>query len=293
MATETVEAPVKSMFCEVDRAHLVDPDTEVFRNHIASSYPAYMNKHAIEEMEQQVDTIVDTLGDGRAHPSAIEFYKRKVSRERKRLDDIKRQTPKFTGSEMTHIKSAFINLESQVRPALFTEVDMETGKGVDVAEEARRMSLEPTIPIDKWLAESCNVTVTEGKCTRSEAEKALIIANWHLTGGDKTYLIDNLRRKQGGSQAKSSQVQVDVDLKSMPEQPMDIGAFSRLEAKLKALEIKLEEKAVAVKEYPEWKCEEEGCDFVGTTKNKGIHKALHVRKANIKAKELASTEEKG
>jgi len=289
VATETVEAPPKSMFCEVDRAHLVDPDTGSYRNHIASSYPAYMNKHAIEEMEQEADTMVDSLGDGRVDPSAIEFYKRKVTKQRKRLDDIKQQTPKFTGSEMTHIKDSFIDLENQVRPALFTEKDMETGKGVDVAEEARRMSLEPTIPIDKWLAESCNVTVTEGKCTRSEAEKALIIANWHLTGGDKTYLIDNLRRKQGGSQAKPDS----VSMSSIPAERYDMAfggeAFSRLEAKLKALETRLEEKTKP-KEYPEWKCEEEGCDFVGTTKNKGIHKALHVRKANIKAKELADKE---
>ncbi len=289
MATETVEAPVKSMFCEVDRAHLVDSDTGAYRHHISSSYPAYMNKHAIEEMEQEADTMADSLGEGRVNPMAIEFYKRKVTKQRKRLDDIKEQTPKFTSSEMTHMKSAFTDLENHVRPALFTEVDMETGKGVDVAEEARRMSLVPTISIDRWLSESCNVRVTDGKCTRSEAERALIIANWHLTGGDKTYLIDNLRRKQGGSQAKSSQVQVGVDLKSMPEEPMDKGAFNRLEAKLKDLEIKLQEKTI-IKEYPEWKCEEEGCSFVGTTKNKGIHKALHVRQTNIKAKKLASKE---
>jgi hypothetical protein len=40
----------------------------------------------------------------------------------------------------------------------------------------------------------------------------------------------------------------------------------------------------------EWKCEEEGCNFVGTNRNKGIHKALHVRQAKKKARELAVTE---
>jgi len=274
VGVETQEKP-KSMFCEVDRAHLVDEDTNKFRNHISSSYPAYMHKHGIEKLEESVDEIASALDEKRADPRAVEFYRRKLSREKTRLDDIREQTPKFDNSEMAHIKNSFENLEKEVASALYTEKDMETGKGIDPAEEARRMT-NPVIPIDKWLAESCNVKVRGGKCSRSEAEKVLKIANWHLTGGDKTYLVENLRIKRGGSAAKSSSVTVDVDLKEMER-------YRKLEEKIEMLEDKLK--------VEEWECKEDGCKVVLTKDSERIHKAMHTRERNKdKKKQLVGKE---
>ena len=157
-------------------------------------------------------------------------------------------------------------MEKEVRPALFTEVDMETGKGVDVAEEARRMSLEPTISIDKWLAESCNVRVQNGKCTRSEAEKVLKIANWHLTGGDKTYLIENLRRKQGGNAAKPNA----ISMSDIPREKYDavfgnkLPGYESLEKKIADLEARLSEKEKD-NENKNKEDEAKGSEIVGVT----------------------------
>lgn len=237
MTTATIEEKVKSMFCEVDRTHQVDKDTLEYKNHIASSYPAYMEIKQMQNLEQSVADRESALDKGAVSIEAIEYYKRQLKNEKKRLEDIKSQIPKFSQNELTHMKTEFNRLEDNVRAAKFTEMEMETMKGIDPHEESRRMS-EPCIPIDKWIAESCNVghIDSKGRCSRSEAERALKIINWHLTGGGQegAYITSNLHRTQGGSY-KSSQVSVDIDLKLMEQ-------MRQLQEKINDLELKIKQK---------------------------------------------------
>ncbi len=279
MSVETQEKSkekVKSMFCEVDRTHQVDDDGN-FKNHIASSTPAYMKKEAIHQLENTAKTREDAIMRNAVSSSAIEWYKRQLTKEKKRLNDIQEQTPRFSQAEITHIKNSFSDLEQEVRSAQFTVTDMETMKGINPQHEADRMT-EPCIPIDSWLAESCNLRVdAKGKVTRSEAEKALKMAHWHLNGGGQegSYMLDNLRKtKIGGNAAKPSQVSVGIDLKQME-------AINELKVKIADLENKIKEE--------EWECKEDGCNVMVTKKTKGVHKALHVRQAK-KAKELVGKE---
>lgn len=284
MSPETQEK-VKSMFCEVDKANVVVDD--VYKNHIASSKPAYMHKSAMENLEDSVNSTAEALGEGRVEPSAVEFYRRKLSREKLRLDAIKDQTPKYTPVEMGEISTARKCLDVKISDALFTKSDMEKGL-VDPAKEADRMT-EPCIEVDRKLAAMCNVKLTNGKCSRSEAEIIRKMALWHESNGEDPAFTEELRKDKGGHAKKADT----ISMSSIPRENYDRAfgnkstGFEVLEKKIADLEVRLSEKETENKKKVEsviWKCEEEGCDFVGTNKNKGIHKALHVRKANIAAK---------
>lgn len=219
MSTDTMERPVekvKSMFGEVDRKHLFDKETGEYKGKkTASSYPAYMQKKAKEQLEQSIEERQDALDNRHVSSSALEYTKRQLIKERQRLAEIN-EVPVFNATEKADMNVSFSALEQEVSSAQFTERDMETMKGIDPGEEARRMT-EPCVRVDKLLAKRCNVELDAktGMISRSQAEKILKITHWHLTGGDEPYLLENLRRKAGGSASKSNQITVGIDLKEM------------------------------------------------------------------------------
>jgi len=219
--TETLEQPktekIKSMFGKVDRKHLFDRETEEYKGeHISSSYPAYMHPKSMQDLEQGINETSESIAQGHVYSSALEYTKRRLKKERIRLDDIKDQIPKYSSVELKAISSSRKDLDTEIKAALFTKSDMETRPQLG-AEEARRMT-EPCIKVDKLLAAQCNVSLTNGKCTRSEAEKIRKMALWHETNGEATGFTDELRDDRGSHMGKSNLVSVDGSLEDMEVQ---------------------------------------------------------------------------
>ncbi len=270
VSTDTLEKPkekVKSMFCEkVDRANVV-VDGE-YKNHISSSLPAYMHRYAMEKLEDSVDTIKQQLAVGAVDPKALEFTQRKLKRETKRFHDIQEQRPVFNQVEMGQISSARKDLEDEMRPLYFTKSDMNS-TNPDPQIEADRMST-PCVKVNALLAERCNVKLTNGKCTRSQAELIRQMALFHETGGQSVAYTEDLRTDRGGHVRKSSQVSVDIDLKAMEEKNKII---KELEKKMANMQVVLDkaEKVVEKAEVEMYTCPD--CDKEMKLSAKGIHDA--------------------
>lgn len=273
MSAGTLEKEkVKSMFCEkVDRANVVVDDE--YKNHISSSKPAYMHKGAMEKLEQSVGDTAEALEGGRIDSQALEFTRRKLARERKRLHDIKEQTPVYTPVEMQHISSTRKDLDVEISNALFTKSDMEKGL-VDPSKEADRMSL-PCIKVDRKLAAMCDVELTDGKCSRSEAEGIRKMALWHETGGTVPAYTEELRRDHGGHAKKSSQVSVGIDLNEMERVRLLEEKIAKLEA---MVDVKVAAETIEKKEtYTCPDCNEEVAE-----KGRAIHDSRWCKVKNKK-----------
>ena len=286
MSTETLEKPtekVKSMFCEkVDRANVVVD--EEHKNHISSSKPAYMHRYAMEKLEESKDTLEQQLRDGVVDPKALEFTKRKLKREAKRLDDIHEQTPVYTHSEMAHIKDARMRMEEEMKPLYFTKSDMNSNNP-DPQVEADRMTM-PCVKVDALLAKRCNVELTNGKCSRSQAELIRKMALWHETGGEAPAYTEELRTDSGGHVRKSSQVSVDIDLKAMEAKNAIIAELEKKMASLQAVvdeaDKKIEEGVVEVAEVKTETYICPDCNKTVNIKGKGIHDARWCKVKNKK-----------
>ncbi len=295
---------MKSMFGAVDRKG------NVKEGKVGSYSPAWSQKVLIKDLNEEIGRLERDL-QARVIPSEeMGTVNNEVLNLKGKMDAIVNSKPKYSVGEEKALLTTLKSLNDQVGRTLYSEYEQEKpGKyanphlEADINDYAHIAKIE----VNKEIAEACNVNPQKMKdigsntnvhISRNSADKMrrFICDYWDIPEYNREHLR---KRNFEGRKSNVSMSNVNAERYDMAfgGENKDVSeVITELKKEVEALRVRVEEKKAMIKpkketKTVEWKCEEEGCNFVGTTRNKGIHKALHVRQANIKAKkELAVTE---
>jgi hypothetical protein len=142
------------------------------RKIIASEYPVWYNRQAVEEMQDDIRRDEYALKMGYVKEAQIPQVRERLNKIKEKLEGIEESIPKLTSKQKDDIAGAVEYLGNEIQEKMFTRSQMQKGLA-DSHEEARRM-INPSItvtPIVAELASSCNVPIIDGKISRDGAAK--------------------------------------------------------------------------------------------------------------------------
>lgn len=159
---------------------------------VASEYPAWYNRHLIDELSEDIGSTEMNLKEGRVSESQVYATREKLTRLKSKLEDIERSVPQLDGKNIDKLAKVRKELGKEIASKMYSRSDMQKGLA-DSHDEARRMTV-PSIslsPEAHEIAKACNVQAKDGKVSRTEAEKIWKIAGRFLGEGSNT---EQLRR---------------------------------------------------------------------------------------------------
>ena len=159
---------------------------------VASEYPAWYNRHLVDELSEDINVTEIALREGRVQDSQLHTTKEKLSRLKSKLEDIESSVPKFDAKGIDRLAKVRKELGKDIASMMYSRSDMQKGLA-DSHDEARRMTAQSISlsPEAHEIAKACNVTPKDGRVSRTEAEKIWKIAGRFLGEGSNT---ESLRR---------------------------------------------------------------------------------------------------
>ena len=139
---------------------------------IVSEYPADYFKAHKEELKESIARKERELARGTIAPTEVMYAQQELAREKKRLDEIEKSTPKLTDIQKDELTQAREGLGMKIQDSMFTRSDMMLGLA-SAHEEASRMA-DPCIPLTKeeqGYAEACGIRVDDGRVSRNNASR--------------------------------------------------------------------------------------------------------------------------
>lgn len=136
---------------------------------IRSFKPSWAEAHALEELQESIDSTKRQLKQGLIPPSEVPYAEARIERGEKRLKEINDSKPKLNAASKDWVSKERTRVADEIRQSMFTNTEMEAGFA-DPHEEAARMT-EKKIPLDPEQAKACGITLVKGKGSRKDAEK--------------------------------------------------------------------------------------------------------------------------
>src|SRR3990172_5513817 len=139
---------------------------------IVSEYPAGYFKAHKEELEESIARKERELARGTIAPTEVMYAQQELAREKKRLDEIEKSTPKLTDIQKDELTQAREGLGMKIKDSMFTRSDMMLGLA-SAHEEASRMA-DPCILLTKEeqvYADACGIRVDDGRVSRNNASR--------------------------------------------------------------------------------------------------------------------------
>ena len=158
---------------------------------LKSTYPSWY-------FEAQLDDKKEELRQRTRKPAADEVpgdidpeYIQQTQALKETISSVESSKPKLNGAQKTFLKKAVGTLENDIAQSMFSYDDMHTGEAS--AHEELKRQINPCIPIDKRVAELCNLkSFKKGLVSRDDATIAMQIINKSL--GEPTN-SERLRRR--------------------------------------------------------------------------------------------------
>lgn len=293
---------MESMFGAVDRK---DGKTD---GKIGSYSPAWTQKNNITELKEEIGVLERDLGAGVIPSEEIGAVGNAIKNLKVRMNDIVKSKPKYSTSEEKTLLGELKSLNGQVGRTLYSEYEQEKpGKYANPHLEADINDFPhiAKIEVNKEIALACNInpekmkdigSATNVHISRNSADKVrrFLCDYWDIPEYNREHLRS---RHYEGRKSTISMSDVNPERFNMAFGKEGNGndEVTKLRKEVANLRTLIEEKKTISKsrkesKVVEWKCEEEGCGYVGTNRNKGIHLALHVKQAKKKARELVSME---
>lgn len=269
---------------------------------VCSYSPAWGQTTNVAELETDIVKLEQDVNAGLVPSEEVFTWKREIDAKKQRRNEIVNSKPKYSVSEEKALLDELKVLNQREASTLYSEYEQEQpGKYSNPRREADLNDF-PCIEVNKEIAEACDVksekmknigSSRDVKISRNQIDKVrrMICEYFGIREHNREYL--RKRNVQGARpsvgyvsqefgekyDAVFGKKEINPDIVEVKELRAEV---ARLKAVVPKPPKKRERKAV---EVVPWECEEEGCDFKGTNKNKGIHKALHVRMANKVKKE--------
>ena len=139
---------------------------------ITSEYPAFYFHNHYEELKETTERQERQIELGLVPASELPYVKAEVSRNQKRMVDIKEANPRLSGLQKDAIHKIYKDLADSISDSMYIRSDMKKGL-VDAHEEARRM-IEPIISIkgkEKFF-HNMGIRAQDGKVSRNQASRA-------------------------------------------------------------------------------------------------------------------------
>ena len=286
---------MKSMFGAVDRKNKKEDGK------VCSYSPAWGQTTNVSELKTDITKLEQDVNAGLVPSEEVYTWKREIESKKKRMQEIVDSKPKYSETEEKALLNELKILNDRESKTLYSEYEQEQpGKYANPRREADLNDF-PCIEVNKTIAEACDVKPEKMKnigstnnvqISRNQTDKVrrMICEYFGIREHNREYL-----RKRNMQGAKPSVGYVNQEFGEKYDEIFgkkeinpDVKEVEDLRAEVARLkeDAKTEKpKRKPAKEAQPWECEEEGCGFKGTTKNKGIHKALHVRMANKAKKE--------
>ncbi len=261
---------------------------------VASHMPAWTQTKAKEHLKEQIGKNERTLKLQGLTLDDAHHIRQRLEKEKTRLHEVEKK-PEFTPTELSELQTELKNLDDRVRDALFSEYEQE--KRIASPQVVSDRNDLPCISLkSKDVAKACDVRkITEkGKISLNDADKIrqILYSYFDNPQYSRTYLRPKHfeGRKQVVSTCTTDEGRETFDNVFSKNKQLE-NQNKELLAKIESLEKKTDD-LIKVKEvkkdkiYPTWDCPK--CDFVGTTKQKGIHLAKHRREEIAREKEMVA-----
>lgn len=148
---------------------------------IASEYPLWYNRQILDELKEDISMAEFEIKSGRIADTQLVAAKDRLNKLRGRMEEVESSLPKLDSATTDKLSKARKDLGKEIASRLYSRSEMKKGLA-DSHEEARRMTT-PNIKLSPELievAEACNVKHTDGKISRTEAEKIWKITSRYL-----------------------------------------------------------------------------------------------------------------
>lgn len=168
-------------------------------NRIRSPLPAWYQKAAIAELEENIGRKKRALKNRMIKEDLIMRTEAEIKAEEERLNEIVSSLPKLNSAQRDRCASSYKMLADQIRESMPTRKQTRDGL-VSPQKEYQRLKVAKHIKIDPDIAAACGVRPQNGKITGTEAATCYKILGGAL--GEETN-IEHLRR-DGNSEAYQS-----------------------------------------------------------------------------------------
>lgn len=172
------------VFSEIDYAEVKG------KKILGSEYPAWYNEAMIDEIREGIRTDELSLEKGMVKQDRRHDVRERIKKNQERLESILESSPDLDDKQKDYVHKVRTELGKEISRMMFTRSQMQKGLA-DSHTEARRMK-DPSIPVAGAIhdmAKACNVPITNGKISRSGAEKVWKICSRKLGEISNTELL--------------------------------------------------------------------------------------------------------
>jgi superfamily II RNA helicase len=160
--------------------------------HISSEYPMWYNRQMLEELKEDITMAEFELKSGRIKDDKLPQARARLKSLQNKMEEVEKSMPKLQDKDVDKLAKVRKELGKEIASRMYSRSDMKKGLA-DAHEEVRRMET-PSISLSPEmheLAAACNVKPTDGKVSRTQAEKIWKITSRYL---DESSNTESLRR---------------------------------------------------------------------------------------------------
>jgi len=157
---------------------------------LGSEYPAWYHDAMVDEIREGIRTDELVLERGSVPHDRRHDVKERIRKNKEKLEKIQESSPDLDDKQKDYVNKVRVELGKEISRMMFTRSQMQKGLA-DSHMEARRMK-DPSIPVSGAIhdmAQACNVPITNGKISRSGAEKVWKICSKKLGEISNTELL--------------------------------------------------------------------------------------------------------
>lgn len=157
---------------------------------VGSEYPAWYHDAMIDELREGIRMDELALERGTVPQERRHDYRERIKKSEEKLNMIMETMGELDDKQKDFVHKIRTELGKEISRMMFTRSQMQKGLA-DAQTEARRM-VEPSIAVNGALhdmAKACNVPVTNGKVSRTGAEKMWKICSKRLGEISNTELL--------------------------------------------------------------------------------------------------------